>query len=187
VAQRPALFLDRDGVINVDHGYVHRIEDVQFVDGIFDLVRHARAADHAVCVITNQAGIARGYYTEADFAHLTDWMRARFAAEGAPLDAVYFCPDHPEHGLGRYKRDTPMRKPGPGMILQAQREHDIDLARSVLVGDRVSDIEAGAHAGVGCLLFFDPTGRADGALAPSATVVTHLLDVRRFIGRPGAK
>ena len=83
---RPALFLDRDGVINVDHAYVHRREDFQFIDGIFDLVRRARAASYRVFVVTNQAGIARGYYTEDDFHRLTAWMQGVFAAEGAPIE-----------------------------------------------------------------------------------------------------
>ena len=101
---RKGLLLDRDGIVNVDHGYVCRVDDWQFVPGIFDLVRAARARGHAVAIVTNQAGIGRGYYTEQDFHCLTDWMLGEFASAGAPVDRVYFCPYHPEHGLGEYRR-----------------------------------------------------------------------------------
>jgi D-glycero-D-manno-heptose 1,7-bisphosphate phosphatase len=159
---RPALFLDRDGVINVDHGYVHKPEQVSFIPGIFELVAQARATGHAVVVVTNQAGIGRGYYTEDDFHAFTAWMLEQFAARGAPIDRVYFCPDHPEHGVGPYKRDTPMRKPGPGMLLQAAAELQLDLPRSLLLGDTESDVMAGIHAGVGRTLRF----HADDGPAP---------------------
>jgi D-glycero-D-manno-heptose 1,7-bisphosphate phosphatase len=142
------LFLDRDGVINLDHGYVWRPEAVEFVDGIFDLSRLARAAGYLVVVVTNQAGIGRGYYTEADFHRLMDWMRAEFTARGGGLDAVYFCPCHPEHGVGPYRRESDRRKPGPGMLLDAARDLSIDLSRSIMVGDKASDAEAARAAGV---------------------------------------
>ncbi len=151
-----ALFLDRDGVINVDHAYVHRREDFQFIDGIFELCRSARSRGYRIFVVTNQAGIGRGYYTEDDFHALTAWMLERFAAEGAPIDKVYFCPFHPEHGVGAYKLDSPMRKPGPGMIQQAAREFGVDLAASMLVGDMDTDIQAGVAAGIGRLLQLRP-------------------------------
>lgn len=181
-AARPALFLDRDGVINVDHAYVHRREDVEFIDGIFDLCRSARRRGYLVVVVTNQAGIGRGYYTEHDFQRLTDWMLERFGAEGAAIDRVYFCPYHPVHGVGRYKVDSPFRKPGPGMILQAAEELGIDLARSVLVGDMATDIGAGHAAGVGCKLLFRPDGASD-APAPEAAdaVVARLSDVLPYL------
>lgn len=151
---RPALFLDRDGVINVDHGYVHRPEEFEFFEGIFELVAAAKRAGYLVIVVTNQAGIGRGYYSEADFHALTDWMKARFSERGCQIDAVYFCPYHPEHGIGQYRRDSDCRKPAPGMLLQAQREWDIDMQRSILVGDKPSDMAAGRAAGVKTLLHF---------------------------------
>lgn len=153
---RRALFLDRDGVINLDHGYVWRAENFDFVPGIFDLARAAHQQGFAIFVVTNQAGIGRGYYDEADFAALTGWMRKRFDSEGAPIEKVYFCPTHPEHGLGHYKVDSPFRKPGPGMILQAAREFDLNLSQSLLVGDNASDIAAGRSAGVGVNVLYDP-------------------------------
>ena len=144
-----ALFLDRDGVINEEKNYVYRTEDFVFMDGIFELLRHARSLDYRLVVITNQAGIARGYYSEADFHHLNDWMIAQLERQDVVIDQVYFCPDHPVHGLGKYKKDSGCRKPAPGMILRAVEELAVDVSQSVLVGDKESDIEAGCRAGVG--------------------------------------
>ena len=155
---RSALFLDRDGVINVDHGYVHRREDFEFIDGIFDLARCATERDHLIFVITNQAGIGRGMYTEREFMELTRWMCQVFSERGVPIANVYHCPFHPELGVGDFKRESIDRKPGPGMILRAALDFGIDLARSVLVGDRETDILAGIAAGIGCRLLFDPHG-----------------------------
>jgi D-glycero-D-manno-heptose 1,7-bisphosphate phosphatase len=143
-----ALFLDRDGVVNEEVGYLHLAEDVRFVDGIFSLCRTAASLGYRLIVVTNQAGIARGFYSEADFERLMVWMRSALAAEGVTLDAVYFCPFHPEHGVGEYRREHEDRKPGPGMLLRGARELGIDLAQSVLVGDRCSDIAAANAAGL---------------------------------------
>lgn len=150
-----ALFLDRDGVINVDHGYVYQPENFEFIDGIFDLCRAAAELGYLIVVITNQAGIGRGYYTEDDFLRLSDWMCGEFASRGVNVAKVYFCPTHPKHGIGQYKVDSPMRKPGPGMLLQAGRELDIDLAQSIFVGDKDSDKQASEAAGVGRFYMFD--------------------------------
>jgi D-glycero-D-manno-heptose 1,7-bisphosphate phosphatase len=103
-------------------------------------------------VVTNQAGIARGYYDEAQFARLTDWMMARFVAEGAALERVYHCPTHPTEGIGKYRVESIDRKPGPGMLLRARDELGLDLGASVVLGDKVSDMLAGQAAGVGRLL-----------------------------------
>jgi D-glycero-D-manno-heptose 1,7-bisphosphate phosphatase len=147
---RRALFLDRDGVINVDHGYVHRVDRFEFVPGIFDLVRFwANELQQPVVVATNQSGIGRGYFDERAYADLTQWMCERFAAEHAPIARVYHCPYHPEHGIGEYRRDHPWRKPNPGMLLQAASDLDLDLAQSALVGDRMSDVAAAVTAGIG--------------------------------------
>jgi D-glycero-D-manno-heptose 1,7-bisphosphate phosphatase len=143
-----ALFLDRDGVINHEIGYLHRAEDVVFVDGIFSLCRTAMSLGYRILVVTNQAGIARGYYSVAQFDGLMDWMRMQLRAEHVELDAVYYCPYHPEHGIGEYRRDHIDRKPAPGMLLRGAAEFGIDLAHSVLVGDRCSDIAAANAAGL---------------------------------------
>ena len=145
----PALFLDRDGVINVDHGYVHSAEGTDWVPGIFDLARAARAAGYVLVVATNQAGIARGYYDEERFRDYTRWVHQRFEAEGAPLLATYYCPHHPEAGQGGYRTACMCRKPAPGMLLRAIGDHGLDPVRSVMVGDTPKDMEAAPAARVG--------------------------------------
>ncbi len=176
---RRALFLDRDGVINVDTGYVHRPEDFRFCEGIFELVRHAHRQGWAVVVVTNQAGIGRGYYTEAQFQDLTRWMLAEFARRDAPIDRVFHCPDHPDHGAGPYRRESPLRKPNPGMLLLAAKELGLSLPHSVLVGDKESDITAGRRAGVGRNLRVDwPAGAEPAPARTSADrIVTSLAEV----------
>jgi D-glycero-D-manno-heptose 1,7-bisphosphate phosphatase len=152
-----ALFLDRDGVINHEVGYLYRSEDVRWVDGIFSLCRVAVQAGYKLVVVTNQSGIARGYYTEADFGVLMEWMRAKFVAEGAALDAVYFCPYHPQHGIGVYRQENEDRKPGPGMLLRAARDLNLDLAQSMMVGDRCSDVGAAKRAGLARMFLLQGT------------------------------
>ena len=156
---RPALFLDRDGIINQDTGYVHCVEDFVWRTGIFDLARAAHRNDHAIIVTTNQSGIGRGFYGEPEFRKLTAWMNLRFEAEGAPLTAVYFCPFHVEAKIARYRSDHPWRKPKPGMILAAAKDHGIDMESSTFVGDRNSDMVAAKSAGVGagCLVSRSPS------------------------------
>ncbi len=169
---RPALFLDRDGVINEDLSYVYRPEDFHFVDGIFELVAAANQIGCLVIVVTNQAGIGRGYYSEADFHALTAWMRHIFVQRGANVDAVYYCPFHPEHGVGKYKKESECRKPNPGMLLRAAKEHHIDLKRSIMVGDKISDIQAGQRAGVGGLFYLGQE-----LSVADATVIQKLTDL----------
>jgi D-glycero-D-manno-heptose 1,7-bisphosphate phosphatase len=163
-----ALFLDRDGVVNVDTGYAHRPDQIRFVDHIFELVAAATRAGYKVFIITNQAGIGRGYYTEDDFHALMDWIGEQFAAAGGAIERTYFCPHHPEQGIGEYRLSCACRKPAPGMLLQAARDYDIDLARSLFVGDKRSDMQAGQQAGVGTLLYVgDEMNYAPGLKVPS--------------------
>ena len=143
------IILDRDGVINEERNYVYRIEDFCFIDGIFELCRRAQELGYLLIAVTNQAGIARGYYTEADFAALTGWMLDQFTARGISMARVYHCPYHPTAGIGEYRRESFDRKPNPGMLLRAQKDFALDLHGSILVGDKSSDIEAAHAAGVG--------------------------------------
>jgi len=143
-----ALFLDRDGVVNEEVGYLHRADEVRFVDGIFSLCRAAIGLGYRLIVVTNQAGIARGYYSEADFDALMEFMCGALRAEGVELDAVYYCPFHPEHGVGKYKQEHEDRKPGTGMLRRGVREFGVDLGESVMVGDRCSDVGAANAAGL---------------------------------------
>ncbi|MDB5362663.1 MAG: D-glycero-beta-D-manno-heptose,7-bisphosphate 7-phosphatase [Rhodospirillales bacterium] len=158
MGERRGLILDRDGVINIDINFLHRIEDVVFVEGIFDLVRAAKAAGYAIVVATNQSGIGRDMYSEAQFHTLMDWIGAEFVAQGGGIDAVYFCPHHPTEGQGEYRRDCACRKPKPGMFLQAIAEWDLDPAQSWTIGDNWRDVDAGAAAGVANRVLIDPTG-----------------------------
>ena len=161
---KSALFLERDGVINVDRGYVHRADQFEFVPAIFELARFAaNELRWPLVVVSNQSGIGRGFFGEDSYQELTRWMCERFAAEGAPIARVYHCPYHPEHGVGAYRLDHPWRKPKPGMIRQAAADLDLDLARSVLIGDRASDVEASAAAGIGFCILVGASLRATGA------------------------
>ena len=149
-----ALFLDRDGVINHNFGYVHKIEDFKFIEGIFDLVRAAKQKEYLIIIVTNQAGIGRGLYSEADFLMLTEWMKLRFKENNSSVDDVFFSPFHPKFGIGEYKKDSFHRKPNPGMLLDAQKKYNITFSKSILIGDKNSDIEAGLAAGIPTNILF---------------------------------
>jgi D-glycero-D-manno-heptose 1,7-bisphosphate phosphatase len=181
--RRCALFLDRDGVVNIDHGYVCTREKFEFVDGIFELCRYASQLGFLNVVVTNQAGIARGYYSEEDFLALSEWMCGVFLERGAPIAKVYYCPFHSKHGVGTYKRESTDRKPAPGMVLRAQAEFDLDLARSLLVGDQETDIQAGVAAAIGCNLLYRP-GEEYGVVrvvTGATSRVSRLTDVMPFL------
>lgn len=150
--KRRALFLDRDGVINVNHGYVHSADQTEWVPGIFELCRAGIDAGYDLIVVTNQAGIARGYYAKEEFLEYTRWVHEQFESRGIQIAATYYCPHHPEFGVGEFKVACGCRKPRPGMILAASRDFSIDLSASILVGDMQTDMEAAATAGVGTSL-----------------------------------
>jgi D-glycero-D-manno-heptose 1,7-bisphosphate phosphatase len=150
---RKAAFIDRDGVLNEERAFVHRIEDFVFLPGAIEALRLLKGAGYLLVIITNQSGIARGLYAESDYLALTEHMRERLAAEGVALDAVEYCPHLPDAPVPQYRVDCDCRKPRPGMLRRAAQALDIDLAASLLVGDRLSDIEAGRAAGIGrCFL-----------------------------------
>jgi D-glycero-D-manno-heptose 1,7-bisphosphate phosphatase len=152
-----ALFLDRDGVINVDHGYILRSDQFEFNPGIFELARFwTNELRRPIVVVTNQSGIGRGYFDENAYADLTRWMCERFEAERTAITRVYHCPYHPLEGIGEYRRDHPWRKPKPGMLLQAASDLGLDPAHCAILGDKMSDMEAGAAAGVGLRVLIRP-------------------------------
>jgi D-glycero-D-manno-heptose 1,7-bisphosphate phosphatase len=148
-----ALFIDRDGVINIDKVHVFLKEDFEFFPGIFDLCRSYQLKGYLIIVITNQAGIAKGIYTEEQFLMLTDWMTEEFKKNGIIVSKVYYCPHHPD-----ITEQCECRKPKPGMILKAKEEFDLDLSVSVLIGDKETDLLAGRNAGIPeqNLHLFDP-------------------------------
>ena len=143
-SKQKALFLDRDGVINIEKNYLYKIEDVEFVDGIFELCRHFQALGYLIIVVTNQSGIARGIYSEADFFKLSEWMIEQFKNEGITITHIYHCPHHPE-----YSGECECRKPKPKMLLDAAASYNINMEDSILIGDHERDIEAAIAAKVG--------------------------------------
>lgn len=161
--RRRAFFLDRDGVINTDHGYVSRIGDFHFMEGIFPVLRYLSAKGYLLIVVTNQSGIGRGYYTAEDFRKLTDWMLQRLADEGIELAAVYSCLHSPEEGCD-------CRKPAPGMLLRAERELDLNMSVSWMLGDKESDMQAAKAAGIPNRVFLGSEP------APSGTHVVAALE-----------
>lgn len=157
---RKALFLDRDGVVNVEKDYLYKIEDFEFIEGIFELCRHYASLGYLIFIVTNQSGIARGYYTEEQYNEVTRWMIKEFAKEGVEIAQVYHCPHHPS-----ISGACSCRKPQSGMLLEAQEEFDLDLEHSIIVGDKERDIEAGLNAGLRETYLFDSEGSVSSSKA----------------------
>lgn len=153
MTKRPCLFIDRDGVLNFDSGYVHKPEDFRWIDGAKEACAWAKSRGYFLSLATNQSGIARGFYNEEQFLSLTEWMNDQLRTVGGELDAVYFCPYHATEGMGHYKKDSEDRKPNPGMLLKSIAANDLDPDRSYFVGDMETDMQAARAAGVTGLLF----------------------------------
>lgn len=143
-----AVFLDRDGVINVDKGYVHKIEDFEFYPNVFKALKKLQDAGFKLFIVTNQSGIAVGYYTEEDFLILTNWMLNQFEKEGIKIEKVYYCPHHEDGIVEKYSFKCDCRKPESGMITQAISEYNIDPKQSFLIGDKENDILAAHKEGI---------------------------------------
>ena len=146
-----ALFLDRDGVINIEKNYLYKVDEFEFIDGVFELCKHYQDLGYLIIIVTNQSGIARGYYTEDDFSILSSWMIDEFKKHGIEIANVYHCPHHPD-----ISGKCSCRKPEPGMILDAAKKFDIDLEQSILVGDKERDIEAALNAGIKSTYLYTP-------------------------------
>lgn len=180
-----AAFIDRDGVINEERNYVHRIEDFVLLPGSVKALALLRDAGYRLIVVTNQAGIARGYYDVAAMNRLHDYLCARLEEEEVKLDAIYFCPHHPEGIAKGFNVKCDCRKPAPGMLLQAAQDFNVDLATSVLIGDKASDIEAGKRAGVGLTIIVESGHKIDSADRLEADLVkSDLLEAAISLTRP---
>ncbi|GGA91188.1 D,D-heptose 1,7-bisphosphate phosphatase [Neiella marina] len=156
---KPAVFLDRDGVINRDTGYTHKLDELEILAGVADGCRQLIAAGLELVIVTNQSGIARGLYNEQDYQRFSDELLNQLSSQKVHFLAVYFCPHHKEGEMLPYRQVCDCRKPGPGMLFRAANEHPIDLSRSYIVGDRASDLEAGQNAGLKANVLIE-TGKA---------------------------
>lgn len=164
-AWRRAIFLDRDGTINADPGFVHRIDDLQLLPGAAAGLRRMAAAGYRLLIVTNQSGVARGYFSEQQMHDFNTALLERLADEGVAIDQVYCCPFHREATLPAYRQDSPLRKPKPGMLLQAATDWKLNLAGSIAVGDKCSDVAAGRAAGCRTILVRSGTAGSDAEAA----------------------
>ncbi|MFU2074828.1 D-glycero-beta-D-manno-heptose 1,7-bisphosphate 7-phosphatase [Gallibacterium anatis] len=145
---KKAIFLDRDGTLNIDYGYVHDIDHFHFIEGSIEALKALQEMGYALVLVTNQSGIARGYFTEEEFNQLTEWMDWSLEDRGVHLDGIYYCPHHPK-GFGKYKKECDCRKPKPGLLLEAMADLGIDPKKSIMIGDKLDDVIAGKQANVG--------------------------------------
>ena len=171
-----ALFLDRDGVINKEVNYLYKIDDFEFLNGIFDLCKTAVEHNYRIIVVTNQSGIARSYYSEKDLEKLTKWMFGKFAEHGIEISRVYACPHLVNADSEPYRRDCHARKPNPGMLLQAQKDFNLNLSKCILIGDKERDMEAGLRAGINKLILLNENTPKN--LDPKITVISSLNQAR---------
>ncbi|CRK85807.1 D-glycero-beta-D-manno-heptose-1,7-bisphosphate 7-phosphatase [Candidatus Providencia siddallii] len=144
----PAIFLDRDGTINIDYGHVYKINDFQFIEGSIEAMLKFKTMGYAIVVVTNQSGIGLGIYTEKQFLQLSKWMNQFLADCGINLDGIFFCPHHPDAKYKKYRQKCKCRKPEPGLLLDAQLFLNIDAASSIMIGDKYTDILAGKAANI---------------------------------------
>jgi len=184
---RPAVFLDRDGTLLEEAGYLDRLERLVFFPYSVDAVRLLNRADLAVVIVTNQAGIARGIFKEAFVGEAHRFITERLAAGGARIDGFYYCPHHPEAVIEQYRQTCNCRKPQPGLLTRAAADLDIALDRSIVVGDRWHDLEAGQHVGARGVLVRTGYGKTEEAsphsrVTPSA-IVDNLMEAVSWILR----
>lgn len=171
-----AIFLDRDGVINQEVGYLHKIEDFKFIDGVFEACRYFQAMGYKLLVVTNQSGIARGYYKERDFCLLTQWMCKKFSSAGVNILEVLFCPHGPDS-------NCMCRKPKPGMLLEASDKYDIDLANSWMIGDKETDLQAANVAGISNTILVKSGHGVDEENSSAKFIVESIKDSIKIIKR----
>jgi len=146
------IFLDRDGNINVEVDYLHKVEDFKFIPGAKEAIKIFKNLGYMVVVVTNQSGVARGYYNEASVEKLHEYLQKEVEQVGGHIDGFYYCPHHPEKGIGSYKQNCNCRKPEPGMFYNAKKDLDIDFSTSIMVGDKISDVKGGINLGMRSIL-----------------------------------
>ncbi len=182
-SKRRAVFLDRDGTITRDVGYPHRIEDLELLPNASLGLARMAALDYCLIITTNQSGVARGLFSEDDLRTFHRALCEMLQRDGIVIEAIYYCPFHPTQGQGEYRRDSPLRKPGDGMLRLAAAEHDLDLAASVAIGDKKSDVLAGQRAGCHTILVRTGAAGSDAEElpAPPEFVADDLLDAANYI------
>jgi D-glycero-D-manno-heptose 1,7-bisphosphate phosphatase len=173
---RTAVFVDRDGTLLEEANYLDRIERFAFFPYSIDAIRLLSRAGFAVVVITNQSGVGRGMYEESFVTRTHDVMKERLAEAGVRVDGYYYCPHHPEATIERYRQDCECRKPRPGMLRQAARDLDLDLARSFSIGDKWTDVQVGSAAGGRGVLVRTGYGRSSEASLPPDVRPAHIAD-----------
>ncbi len=156
-----AIFLDRDGVINDDRGYIYKIEHYKFISGVFEALQLLQKHNYKIFIVTNQGGIGKNYYSQDDYQILTNWIKQQLKKNNLEITQIYHCPHHPEAVIERYKVVCDCRKPKPGMLLQAAKEHNILLSSSFMIGDCTTDIQAGKSAGCKTILVKTGYGGSD--------------------------
>lgn len=176
---KKAVFFDRDGVINKDYGYVGTLERFKFLPSVKEALASIKQMGYLTILVTNQSGIARGIYTVDDFDTVTEFMQGELSASHAEFDGIYFCPHHPQASVAAFRCECTCRKPQPEMLLWAQKEFDLDLEHSIMVGDHATDIEAGQNAGLKNLILVGTHLETDGPLVPQAQC---FADLPSFVG-----
>lgn len=175
--KRKVVFLDRDGVINVDTGYLYRVQDLDYVPYFFDMARFFAEQGYSFVIVTNQSGIGRGYYSEQDLHKLMAHISKDFEARNLNLLAYYYCPHHPKAKINEFRTNCSCRKPGTEMVLRATSEHALDLSEAVMIGDNISDVQCGDRAGVGLNIWISgkKTWPADEGEKPSSTLIAEFI------------
>ena len=184
---QPTVFLDRDGTLVIDPGFIDHPDKVQLVPGAAESVKRFRNAGFKVVIASNQSGIARGYFDEDQLARIHERMNALLADDGATIDAIYYCPylDGPDATVEAYRKNSQLRKPAPGMLLKAAAEHDLDLSQSWMIGDAPRDIEAGNAAGCRTILLAPPDATMNGSPVTPTHHVATLLDAAAIVEQHG--
>ena len=177
-----AVFLDRDGVINRDKGYVYLWEEFEFLPGAIEAIKYFSLAGYALIIVSNQSGIARGYYTESQYQELTSRVNGYLSQRGIQLKGVYHCPHYVDGIVEELSIQCECRKPAPGMLLQAKRDHGLNMEQSVLIGDKASDIQAAHAAGVGRSYLVAPGNNSDAFAQHTDGIVTSLFDCANKLG-----